>query len=141
MEATVKCRKCGRVLKNPLSVAMGMGPKCAGISAQGQKFHISIRRSSGKRYNLAGTGVTQTPLMPLQPREKRISRKELARRHREERRRLFEQRQSFQCGMLLRTKTPLMYEPVGEKEWKDSVSGSVISHEHLQDYLRRYRFI
>jgi len=77
----------------------------------------------------------------LQPREKRISRKELARRHREERRRLFEQRQSFQCGRLLRTKTPLMYEPVGDKEWKDSVSGRVMSHEHLQDYLRRYRFI
>ena len=141
MEVTVKCKKCGRALKNPLSVAMGMGPKCAGISAQGQKFHISIRRSSGKSYNPAGVGAVQIPLMPSQPSEKRISRKELARRHREERRRLFEQRQSFQCGRLLRTKTPLMYEPVGDKEWKDSVSGKVMSHEYLQGYLIRYRFI
>lgn len=141
MEATVKCKKCGRALKNPLSVAMGMGPKCAGVSAQGQKVHISVRRSSGKSYNSIGAGAAQIPLMPLQPPEKKNSRKEVVRRLREERRRLFEQRQSFQCGRLLRTKTPLMYEPVGEKEWKDSLSGRVISHEHLQDYLSRYRFI
>lgn len=141
MEETVKCKKCGRVLKNPLSVALGMGPKCAGISAKGQKLQISIRRSSSKSYSLVGTGVTQIPLMPSQPSEKKISRKELARRQRDERRRLFEQRQSFQCGRLLRTKTPLVYEPVGDKEWKDNVSGRVISHEYLQGYLIRCRFI
>ncbi len=141
MEGTVKCKKCGRVLKNPLSVAMGMGPKCAGISAQGQKFHISIRRSSGKSYNPAGAGAVQIPLMPSQPPNKKISRKEVVRRQREERRRLFEQRQSFQCGRFVRSKKPLMYEPVGEKEWKDSLSGKVISQEQLQAYLMRYQFI
>jgi len=26
METAVKCKKCGRVLKSPLSIAMGMGP-------------------------------------------------------------------------------------------------------------------
>jgi hypothetical protein len=141
MEATVKCKKCGRVLKNPLSIAMGMGLKCAGIFAQGQKFHTTIRHSSGNRFSLVGTGAAQMPLIPSQPSEKRLSRKEMARRQREERRRLFEQRQSFQCGRLVRSKAPLQYEPVGEREWKDSVSGRIISHEYLQDYLKRYRFI
>ena len=65
----------------------------------------------------------------------------MARRQREERWHLFEQRQPFQCGILTRGKTLLVYEPTGEKNWKEKGSGRVISHEHLQDYLRRYRFI
>lgn len=76
-----------------------------------------------------------------QPPEKKIPRKELACRLREERRGLFEQRQPFQCGKLARTQIPLMYEPVGEKEWKDNMSGRIMSQEQLQKYLMRYRFI
>ena len=141
MESTVKCKKCGRVLKNPLSVALGMGQKCAGVSLQRQRFHASARQSSGRAFNAVGAGGLQIPLLPSQPPEKKISRKEMVRRKREERRRLFEQRQSFQCGRLVRSKTPLMYEPVGDKEWKDSMSGKVIPQEQLQAYLIRYRFI
>ena len=142
MEASVKCKKCGRVLKSPLSIAMGMGPKCAGVSlTAGKKLKIGIRRSSGKVYNTVGAVGTQIPLILSQPPEKKLSRKELVRTQREERRRLFEQRESFQCGMLVRSKTPLMYEPVGEKEWKDNLSGKVMSQEQLQAYLMRYRFI
>jgi hypothetical protein len=141
MDSTVKCKKCGRVLKNPLSVALGMGQKCAGVSLQRQRFRAGARQSSGRAYNAVGAGGMQIPLLPSQPPEKKISRKDIVRRQREERRRLFEQRQSFQCGRLVHSKTPLMYEPVGEKDWKDSLSGRVISHEYLQDYLRRYRFI
>lgn len=142
MEASVKCKKCGRVLKSPLSIAMGMGPKCAGVSlTAGKKFNIGIRRSSGRIYIAVGAGSSQIPLMLSQTPEKKPSRKEQARKMREERRRLFEQRQSFQCGMLVRSKTPLMYEPVGEREWKDNLSGRVMSQEQLQAYLMRYRFI
>ena len=142
MERTVKCKKCGRVLKSPLSIAMGMGPKCAGVSsAQGCRIHIGIRRSSGKSYQAVGMGGMQSLLISPEHAERKLSKKELSRRRRDERRRLFEQRQPFQCGILTRGKTPLIYEPTGEKEWKDKVSGRVISHEHLQDYLRRYRFI
>jgi hypothetical protein len=142
MEATAKCKKCGRALKNPLSVALGMGPKCAGVaSSQGQRFHIGIQRSSGKVYNAVGAGGQQMPLLSFHPPEKKISRKERARRQREERRRLFDEHRSFQCGTMVRSKTPLMYEPVGDKEWKDSVSGRVMSQEQLQAYLRRHRFI
>lgn len=142
MEGKVKCKKCGRVLKSPLSIAMGMGPKCAGVSsAQGCRIHIGIRRSSGKSYQAVGVGSNQVLLIPSERPERKFSKRELARRRREERRHLFEQHQPFQCGILTRGKTPLIYEPTGEKEWKDKVSGRVVSHEHLQDYLKRYRFI
>lgn len=143
METTVKCKKCGRVLKNPASVVMGMGPKCAGVSpSRGGRFRLGIRQSSGKAYAVAGmTGATQMPMMPAEPPARKLSRKELARRLREERRRAFEQRRAFQCGMVVRTKSPLVYEPVGEQEWRDSLSGKVLSQEQLQAYLARYQFI
>jgi hypothetical protein len=142
METTVKCNKCGRVLKSPLSIAMGMGPKCAGVSlTAGNKLNIGLRRSSGKIYNAVGAGGTQIPLILSQLPEKKLPKKELIRRQKEERRRLFEQRQSFQCGTLVRNKTPLIYEPVGEKEWKDNLSGRMMSQEQLQAYLMRYQFI
>lgn len=142
METAVKCKKCGRVLKSPLSIAMGMGPKCAGISlTKGKRLNIGIRRSSGRIYNAVGSGSSQIPLMLSPTSEKKLSRKEHAHRQREERRRLFEERRSFQCGTLVRSKTPLMYEPVGEKEWKDNLSGKVIPHEQLLAYLTRCRFI
>ena len=81
------------------------------------------------------------PMIPSGTPEKKVSKKELIRRQRAERRRMFEQHQSFQCGFLAGEKTPLIYEPAGEKEWKDKANGKVLSHERLQDYLIRYRFI
>ncbi len=143
METAVKCKKCGRVLKSPLSIAMGMGPKCAGVTLAGKKkVNIGLRRSSGRIYNAVGSSSSsQMPMLISQTPEKKLSRKEHAHRQREERRRLFEERCSFQCGTLVRSKTPLMYEPVGEKEWKDNLSGRVMSQEQLQAYLMRYRFI
>jgi hypothetical protein len=143
METAVKCKKCGRVLKNPLSIAMGMGPKCAGVALTGKKkINISLRRNSGKIYNAVGSGSSQMPMMISQTApEKKLSRKEQAHRQREERRHLFEGRQSFQCGTLVRSKVPLMYVPVGEKDWKENWSGREMSQEQLQAYLMRYRFI
>ena len=142
MGTVVKCKKCGRVLKSPLSIAMGMGPKCAGVTFTGKKkVNIGLRRSSGRIYNAVGSGSSQMPMLISPAPEKKLSRKEQARRQREERRCLFEERQSFQCGTLVRSKTPLVYEPVGEKEWKENLSGKVMSQEQLQAYLMRYRFI
>ena len=142
MKGKPKCKKCGRVLKSPLSIALGMGPKCAGISlAKGQGVRVVNRRSSGVAYNGTGTGNVQTSLIPSSKPEKKVSKRELVRKQRSERRRLFEQRQSFQCGFLVGGKTPLIYEPAGEKEWKDKANGKIMSHERLQDYLTRYRFI
>ena len=142
METAVKCKKCGRVLKSPLSIAMGMGPKCAGMTLTGKKkMNIGLQRRLGRIYNAVGSASSQIPMMISQKLEKKLSRKEQARRQREERRRLFEERRSFQCGTLVSSKTPLMYEPVDERDWKDSLSGRVLSQEQLQAYLMRYRFI
>lgn len=142
METAVKCKKCGRMLKSPLSIAMGMGPKCAGVTLTGKKkVNIGLRRSSGRIYNSVGSGNSQMPMLISQTPEKKFSRKEQVRRQREERRRLFDERRQFQCGTLVSSKTPLMYEPVGEKDWKDNFSDKVISQEQLQAYLMRYRFI
>ena len=142
MEQKPRCKKCGRVLKSPISIARGMGPKCAGISStKRHSAQISIRRSLGKGYQSAGTGSIQMPLMPGELPTKKVSRRELTRRRREERRRLFESRQPFQCGMLSGRKIPLGYEPSGESEWQERASGRLISHERLQAYLKRYQFI
>ena len=141
MEGKVKCKKCGRVLKNPLSIAMGMGPKCAGVSVtQGKGVKLRSERSSGKAYPVVSAGSAELPLIQGQP-EKNLSRKELARLRKEERRRLFEQRLAFQCGVLSGSRIPLVYEPAGDGEWRDKVSGRLISHEHLRSYLVRYRLI
>ena len=142
MKAKPKCKKCGRVLKSPLSIALGMGPKCAGISLEkGLGVRVGNRRSSGNAYASPGAGNVQTPLIPSSKPEEKVSKKELVRKLRSERRRLFEQRQSFQCGFLAGGKTPLIYEPAGEKEWKDKANGKIMTHERLQDYLTRYQFI
>lgn len=142
METTVKCRKCGRVLKNPVSIAMGMGPKCAGVSmTTGKKLHAGNRRRVGKGYNAVGIGHSQIPLMLSLVPEDLSSRRDMTRQQREERRRLFNERRTFQCGISARSKTPLMYEPVGEKDWKDTLNGKVISQEQLQAHLIRSRLI
>ncbi len=54
---------------------------------------------------------------------------------------MFEMRDVFQCGLLLPQRKPLVYEPLEDGNWKESPSGRIISHERLQNYLRRYRFI
>lgn len=143
METIVKCKKCGRVLKNPASVVMGMGPKCAGVSpSRGGRFRLGIRQSSGKVYSAVGmASATQMPMMPVEPPARKLSRKELVRRLREERRQAFEQRRAFQCGVVVRTRSPLVYEPMGEQEWRDSLNGKVLSQEQLKAYLMQHRFI
>ncbi|MCZ7547640.1 MAG: hypothetical protein M5U11_00590 [Anaerolineales bacterium] len=75
--------------------------------------------------------------MPTKP----MSKKELYRRRREERRRSFETHQPFQCGLLMPKKMPLVYEPLEDGSWKENPSGRVIPHERLQHYLTKYRFI
>jgi hypothetical protein len=63
------------------------------------------------------------------------------RKRKDERRRSFETRQPFQCGLLLPKKMPLVYEPLEDGSWKEKPSGRVIPHERLHQYLTKYRFI
>lgn len=142
MEENPKCKKCRRALKSPISIARGMGPKCAGVSATpGKSIRVKNKRSSGITYQSLGSNQIQESLFPGDLPSKRLSKRELYRRRREERRRSFEMRVPFQCGMLLPKKKPLVYTPLDDGSWKENPTGRVISHERLQEYLRQYRFI
>ena len=142
MEGKPRCKKCGRVLKSPISIAKGLGPKCAGVTATfGKSDHARIKRSSGIAYQSVDSNHIQTPLFPGDLPTKRLSKRRLVRQGREECRRMFENRESFQCGMLLPKRKPLVYTPLVDGTWKENPGGRVISHERLQEYLMRYRFI
>ena len=142
MEGQPKCKKCGRILKSPVSIARGMGPKCAGVTAtSGRSVRRRITRSSGVAYQSASSVQLQTYLFSGDLPTKRLSKRELYRQRREERRLSFETRKPFQCGMLLPKRKPLVYTPLDDGSWKEYPSERVISHERLQNYLRRYRFI
>ena len=142
MEGKPRCNKCGRILKSPASIARGMGSKCAGISAtSGKSIHTRIKQSSGMAYQSVGASGKQTALFSCDLLTRSLSKREFYRRRREERRRLFETREPFQCGMLLPKRKPIVYEPMDNGNWKENPSGRIISHKRLQEYLKRYRFI
>jgi len=142
MEKQPRCKKCGRRLKSPLSVARGMGPKCAGItSTSGKSVRVRSKQSHGVAYSDKAPSQEQAPLFPGELPKKHLSKRELVRRRREERRRLFETRLPFQCGLVLPARKPLVYTPLEDGSWQENHSGRVISHERLQQYLVKYRFI
>jgi len=134
--------ECGRALKSPASIARGMGSKCAGVTAtSGKRVRSKARRSSGRAYPSVGMSGGQSLLFPGEPSAKPLGKKEMYRRRKEERRRSFETRQPFECGLLMPKRRPLVYEPLEDGTWKENLSGRVISHKRLQEYLRKYQFI
>jgi len=142
MDKQPKCKKCGRRLKSPMSIARGMGPKCAGITAtSGKSVRIRSRPTSGVPYTELVPSHRQVPLFPGELPEKQLSKRELFRWRRDERRKLFETRLPFQCGVVLPKRKSLIYIPLEDGSWQENPSGRVISHERLQQYLMKYRFI
>ena len=131
MDKQPKCKKCGRRLKSPMSIARGMGLTCAGITAtSGMSVRIRRKPHSGAAYSNKAPSQVQAPLFP-----------KMLRQRREERRRLFETRLPFQCGLVLPARKPLVYTPLEDGSWQENLSGKVISHERLQQYLMRYHLI
>lgn len=142
MEKQPRCKKCGRRLKSALSIAIGMGPKCAGItSASGRSVRVQSKPSSRTAYSDKTSDQAQTTLFMGELPKKGLSKRELFHRRKEERRRLFETRLPFQCGLVLPARKPLVYTPLEDGSWREDYSGRVISHEKLQQYLVRFRFI
>lgn len=141
MQQQVRCKKCGRVLKSPASIAMGMGPKCAGVTGGGKSVRVRAGRRGSSPYSLGTSSGTQAAFPTGEIKPKRQSKREIARRNREERRQLFDERLPFQCGLLLPERKPIIYTPTEDGGWKDSTSGRVIPHDQLQSYLKRYQFI
>jgi hypothetical protein len=59
-----KCSRCGRPLKDPYSVAVGMGPECRGGAAKrGAKFPRAKWRISGGRVVFVGLEQNDGPLV------------------------------------------------------------------------------
>lgn len=142
MEGQPKCIKCGRILKSPASVARGMGSKCAGITATtGRTFHSRYKQDSGITYQGMGANNKQAMLFSGDLSTKRLPKREVLRRIKEERRRLFLDRKPFQCGVLSRTHIPLIYVPARDGDWQENHSGRIIPHEELHKYLKRYQLI
>lgn len=142
MEGRPRCKKCGRALKSPVSIARGVGSVCAGATGtRGRTVRVRMKRRSGRAYQSVGVGERQVPLFSGEMLIKPMSKKEIYRRRREERRQSFETHQPFQCGLLMPRRKPLVYEPLEDGSWKENPSGRVIPHERLQRYLTKYRFI
>lgn len=57
-----RCKKCGKPLSDPVSIARGMGPECAGLSVGGRSFSSRGPGSSGSAYSSIGIGHTTMPL-------------------------------------------------------------------------------
>lgn len=58
-----RCKKCGRPLSSPESIARGMGPECAGISAGRRKSAPARRRNgSGSTYAMPGKNRAAIPM-------------------------------------------------------------------------------
>ena len=142
MEKQPTCKKCGRRLKSALSVTRGMGPKCAGMpSTSGMSVRVQSKPSSRTAYSDKALTQVQAFFFTGDLPKKRLGKRELFRQRRDERRRLFETRLPFQCGLVLPARKLLMYIPLDDGSWQESHSGRVISHERLQQYLVKYRFI
>lgn len=136
-----RCKKCGRVLSDPESIARGMGPKCAGISGRGRSMKVRAVHPGGSRYSLGFSGGMQATLPIVDTATKNQFERESGICTREERRRLFEERKSFQCGLMLPERKPIIYTPTVNGDWKNNSSESVIPHVQLQSYLKRYQLI
>jgi hypothetical protein len=140
MEGQPRCIKCGRILKSAASIARGMGSRCAGSNVTGGKtFPMRIRRGDGKVHQSVSNNTPTCSILTndssIQPLRKRAD----ISRMRAERRKLFDERKPFQCGVLSRTHIPAIYVPTTEGTWKEKHTGRIIPHEKLQNYLKRFR--
>ena len=142
MEGQPRCIKCGRILNSAASIARGMGSKCAGIgTVGGRAFHMKIGKRAGKNCQSVGGNIPMSSVFPQDLPTKPLRRRADISRMRAERRKLFDERKTFQCGVLTRTYIPLIYVPAGDGTWKENHSGRSIPHEALQNYLKRYNLI
>ena len=60
----IRCIKCGRPLRDPASIARGMGPECAGeTSGRRRKYRSGIHSRSGSFYAVVGQGSAAIPTL------------------------------------------------------------------------------
>lgn len=61
MEA--KCKKCGKPLRDPVSIARGMGPSCAGIATNRKSFSSSSKLRQGRTYPVVEENLVSVNLV------------------------------------------------------------------------------
>ena len=60
----IRCIKCGRPLRDPESIARGMGPECAGANGGHRKRYRSrVRSHSSSSYAAIGHSSAGTPTL------------------------------------------------------------------------------
>ena len=60
----IRCIKCGRTLRDPASIARGMGPECAGeTGGRRRKYRSGIHSRSGCSYAAVGQGSAAIPAL------------------------------------------------------------------------------
>ena len=64
MKETARCIKCGRPLRDPESIARGMGPECAGVNGGHRRRYRARVSSHGSSY-YAGIGHANTVIPTL----------------------------------------------------------------------------
>ncbi len=140
MEAP-RCIKCGRRLKSLESIARGVGPKCAGVAGSSRMLKVRMSSRNGLAYSRVVAGSDPQPVPIGATAVQGIPKSDFIRRKKQERRRRFEARLPFRCGVLATSRRPLVYLPLPDDNWKEEHSGRTITHARLQDYLRRYGLI
>jgi hypothetical protein len=71
----IRCIKCGRPLRDPVSIARGMGPECAdGTGARHRKYRSGVRNRRGSSYAAVGRDSAATPTLfgLVQENERRV---------------------------------------------------------------------
>lgn len=59
-----RCIKCGRPLRDPASIARGMGPECAGLhSTRRMKYHSGIHSQRSSSYAAVGNSIVGEPTL------------------------------------------------------------------------------
>jgi hypothetical protein len=69
---TTRCKKCGRPLRDPESVARGMGPECASSTGGRKKYYSGRRVHSGSAYSLGAEGTASLTLFSLVQKEEDV---------------------------------------------------------------------
>ena len=60
----VRCIKCGRPLRDPDSIARGMGPECAGVTGgHRRKYRSGVRSHRSSSYTALGHSSAATPTL------------------------------------------------------------------------------
>jgi hypothetical protein len=67
-----RCKKCGRPLRDPESIARGMGPECAGSTGGRKKYYSRKRVHSVSAYSLGADGTTSLALFTLIQKEEEV---------------------------------------------------------------------